>query len=52
MYAIVEFVNINSAVVIPTNWFYEKKKRDAIGQKNLGTLPRETKLLKKGGLYI
>ena len=26
MYVIVEFVKSNSAAVMPTNWFYDKKK--------------------------
>ena len=55
MYVIVEFVKSNSTVVMPTNWFYDKKKEmllKATGQKNLKTFPRETKLLKKCGLHI
>ena len=52
MYVIVEFVKSNSAAVVPTNWFYDKKKRNATGQKNLKTFPSETKLLKKCGLHI
>ena len=27
MYVIVEFVKSNSAAVMPTNWFYDKKKK-------------------------
>ena len=57
MYVIVEFVKSNSAVVMPTNWFYDKKKKKkmllkATGQKKLKTFPSETKLLKKCGLHI
>ena len=26
-YAIAEFIKTNSAVVIPTNWFYDKKEK-------------------------
>ena len=55
MYVIVEFVKSNLAGVMPTNWFYDKKKRNATEsywQKNLKTFPSETKLLKKCGLHI
>ena len=53
MYVIVEFVKNNSAAVMLTNWFYDKKKLlKATGQKNLKTFPSETKLLKKCGLHI
>ena len=55
MYVIVEFVKSNSASVMPTNRFYDKKKEmllKATGQKNLKTFSSETKLLKKCGLHI
>ena len=54
MYVIVYFVKSNSAAVMLTNWFYDKKKMllKATGQKNLKTFPSETKLLKKCGLHI
>ena len=53
VYVIVEFVKSNSAAVMPTNWFYDKKKKgNATGQKNLKAFPSETKLLKKCGLHI
>ena len=55
MYVIVEFVKSNSSAVMPTNWFYDKKKKMLLkttGQKKLKTFPSETKLLKKCRLHI
>ena len=47
MYAIAEFVNTNSAAVIPTNWFYDKKEKKYLWPEKSWNISKRNKAVEE-----